>query len=390
MFSKNEKGQTLVVVVLMVAVIFLVGAAAIELGLSVKKNAISEVAQQKAYYIAEAGVELALADLRQRALTSDQVLDDFSISNKPYADGQIDSVTVSATATEGEIGDLVTITSVGRYMKAKKTLKVTVLVTRMADVFHGLSVLPETAVDVSALGKFIITTSEGQTKRPWVIVNGSIDFGSSAGEVNADVFASGAIIDTHNVVKGVKRSYYTPIPSFPDLPSDSWFFANAKLCFAGDTTIGMPDTKGRQQQGNFLDITTLVANGIYFVDGNVTIAGTYSVPATIVATGNIEVGDLRRADRNNGLLLTLMARGDVVIKGSNDIDAVIVAGSSYGADGSKTVVGSIVTRNIDNKLAGMTTVITDLVLVEQSLQWFFQKLRDTAYPILTIKSWQGG
>lgn len=397
MFFKNERGQALVVVFLMVAVIFLVGAAVIELGLSVKKNAISEVAQQKAYYIDEAGVNLALADLRQRAFTSDQALDDFSISNRPYADGQIDSVTVSATAKEGEIGTLFTITAAGSYMKAKKTLNVTVLVTGMADVFHGLSVLPESAcnVDADVVGNFTLLPA-GQSKRPRMIINGDITFGSNAGDINAVVFASGEINDKHNRVNSKdKYPNYSSIPPFPGLPSPDWFQSYAQ-CFSGDTTVAEQRDHGGQMQ-NFLDIKSLQPSGIYLIDGNVTISGTYSVPATIVATGGIKIGDLRRTDRNNGLLLTLIAGEDVEINGSNEIDAIIVAGGSYCAKGKSELYGSLVTRNLDNgKISGKTEIIVDPELVERSLQGFLQKLRDTSalpeepYPILTIRSWQGG
>ncbi len=397
---RNKKGQALLLVLILSTVIFLIGSAAVTLSTAVRRNAIRDIWQKKAYYIADAGVEMALADLRQRFIHPDPGFEELSIHNAPYADGVIDEVTINDIDTQNEIGSLMKITSKGRYREAYKTLEVGVLVTTMADVFNGLSILPETPADIDTdvVGNFTLLPA-GQSKKPQMIVNGDLTFGSNA-DINAVVFASGEITDKHNRINSKdKYPNYSHIPPFPKLPSMNWFRDNATQCFSGGITID-EDSNGRrasQEQDDFLDITSLEANGIYIVEGDVSISGTYFVPATIVATGDISVEDLQRNDRDNGLLLTLIALGDVSVKGNSDIDAVIVACGSLCGSGNKELFGSIVTQKLDkNKISGKTEIRTDPDLVERSLKEFFQRVKDTSaipdnpYPKVTIKSWQGG
>lgn len=120
---KNQKGQAaLFLVLLMVLIIFLIGQAALSLGATARKNATLETNQKKAYYIAEAGVEKALA--HYPALGSFP-----GINSLDYAGGVIESVSVAKV--EGS-PDQYKITSVGHYpkngpagIKAIKRLEVT-------------------------------------------------------------------------------------------------------------------------------------------------------------------------------------------------------------------------------------------------------------------------
>ena len=60
----NQKGMALIIVFIMTTVIVLIGGAALSLGSTVRKNAVMEVHQSRAYYAAEAGVEKALAEAK--------------------------------------------------------------------------------------------------------------------------------------------------------------------------------------------------------------------------------------------------------------------------------------------------------------------------------------
>lgn len=60
---RNQRGQALLLVLILTTVIFMIGSAAVAMGTAARKNATLEVWQKKAYYIAEAGIEKALAKL---------------------------------------------------------------------------------------------------------------------------------------------------------------------------------------------------------------------------------------------------------------------------------------------------------------------------------------
>lgn len=99
---RDQKGQALFLVLILTAVIFLIGSAAVVMGTAARKNAVQETWQKKAYYIAEAGVEMALADLQQRFIYLDSYarllapgFENFSIDGRPYAGGMLEEVSVT-------------------------------------------------------------------------------------------------------------------------------------------------------------------------------------------------------------------------------------------------------------------------------------------------------
>lgn len=398
---RNQRGQALLLVLVMTTAIFMIGSAAVTLGTAARKNAIRDIWQKKAYYIAEAGIEKALAQLRNDPLwhskSGKELADD-------YAGGAIEEVTVKDTDAQNEIGTLVKITSKGRYGKTHKTLEVGVLVTTKADVFKGLSILPENPADVEVTGNFSL---ERCGEQPRVIINGDINFQSNGGnkkDIDAIVFASGKIDDKHGRVDNKNECFeYDAIPSFPALPSAEWCRNNATQSFMGDIIIGDVSKKCGNNRSIDLNIATLNENGVYFIDGNVSISGTYYVPATIIATGDIFIEDLQRNDRDNGLLLTLIAlgsrsgkNGDISAQGGKQyIHAIIVANGFFNANGNKNLFGSIIARgiNIDDKVSVKTVVTTDPYLIERSLPEFFKDnsaLPEETYPKLKIRSWLEG
>lgn len=127
---RNQKGQALLLVLILTTVIFMIGSAAVVMGTAARKNAIQETWQKKAYYIAEAGIEMALADLRQRLIYPAPGFEEFSIHNEPYAGGVIDEVSVTKE-TAGS--DIYTIASSSHYPAdssrlARKSIRVKVKV----------------------------------------------------------------------------------------------------------------------------------------------------------------------------------------------------------------------------------------------------------------------
>ncbi|NSW84207.1 MAG: pilus assembly PilX N-terminal domain-containing protein [Syntrophothermus sp.] len=130
---RDQRGQALVLVLILTTVIFMIGSAAVAMGTAARKNATLETWQKKAYYIAEAGIEMALADLRRRLIYPAPNFEEFRIDdkNKDYAGGRIDEVTVTKETSGNDI--FYTITSSAYYpasggTRARKTIRVKVKV----------------------------------------------------------------------------------------------------------------------------------------------------------------------------------------------------------------------------------------------------------------------
>ncbi|MGB9792528.1 MAG: hypothetical protein ACPLTR_08140, partial [Thermacetogeniaceae bacterium] len=119
------------VILLLATVILLIGSAAAAMGTAARRNAVQDVWQKKAYYIAEAGVEMALADLRERLLYPAPGFEEFALHNWPYAGGLIDEVSVTKEVSGRDI--YYTISSASHYPAdvsrcARKSIRVKVKV----------------------------------------------------------------------------------------------------------------------------------------------------------------------------------------------------------------------------------------------------------------------
>lgn len=133
---RNQKGQALLLVLILTTVIFMIGSAAVAMGTAARKNAIQETWQKKAYYIAEAGIEMALADLRQRLIITPELnFEGFHIENKDYPDakGVIDEVKVEPVEVKPDGSNTYLITSSAHYpaesgTPARKSIRVKVKV----------------------------------------------------------------------------------------------------------------------------------------------------------------------------------------------------------------------------------------------------------------------
>jgi hypothetical protein len=128
---RDQRGQALAFVLILTMVIFMIGGAAVAMGTAAWKNATLEVWQKKAYYIAEAGVEKALAKLRQKLIYPAPNFEEFRIDDEPYAGGVIEEVTVTKETAGSDI--FYTISSSAYYpasgdTRARKSIRVKVKV----------------------------------------------------------------------------------------------------------------------------------------------------------------------------------------------------------------------------------------------------------------------
>lgn len=393
----KKSGQALLAVVMVLAVLLILGAAATTLAASGKKAIVRQKEKTQAYYIAEAGVERAFLKIKQEYdwFTSLPIEENVILSELcgvNYAQGQIEEVIVKKSMAG--IGTKAEVTATGSYGLARKILKVSIRIFSLANLLNGISILPPEPVLLQIGGNINIDC-------PDLLVNGSLALKGNS-SVTGDIYASG-VVSGQDQVEGLIYEDYLPFPSFPDLDQD-WFRDHATAFFNEDITIGEPSgatggqggKQGGKQDGGQggeqvdLDISQLTQEGIYFIDGNVTISGTYNVPAIIVATGNIEIcDDLKRTDNNGDFLLTLIAfgskshtNGDVSVKkGNTDVEALIISYGCFDTHGNSSLYGGIVAQGLN--LTGGVQVACDPNIIRQNLPEEIVCYN----PLIKIKSW---
>ncbi|WXJ90036.1 hypothetical protein MTKAM_16190 [Moorella thermoacetica] len=323
--SGKEGGQIIVLVVMVTATILLLGMASVTVVTNGLHNTMEERDQMQGYYVAEAGAELALARIQEdptcldglQAGTEMEVL-----ASQPYAGGSIERVTMK----KDPVGTVI-ITSKGKFGAANKTVKVSLTAT--SELLRGFSVLPGSPVDKKITGNFDVYGNGAP-----VILNGSYDFKSGSIDIEAPVYASGTVAYKNAGIQEVHEKY--PVPSFPAINLD-WYKNEAQKAghyYTGSKTFG----SGRY-------------DGIYFVEGDITISGTYTGRAVIVASGNISLPNgnkqLKAVSPPDDLLVLMAPASNSIIDINNgDVDALIIA-NYFAAKGNGRVNGNLLVKDFD-------------------------------------------
>ncbi len=345
---KNESGQALALVMMVLAVMLLMGSSLLTQVGGSREASFEEGEIVRACYIAEAGVERAIAEIKNdsswfKDLTLDEDVE--FISNLNYGGGKIAAVTVRKTS-ETENPTTFYIESVGEFGDAKRTIEVEGEMYDPVDFPRGVWVRSPSsfsnssiiASDVTAEGAltFInnstasgvitaagdvtlsnnmtatrIITGGNLTVENNVAVSMDVDAAGNvyldnnaliAGEVNAegDIEMSnnseitGEVYYNGSITKGSGAATGTEHPgeaedvdvSIPSFPilDEDWYAENADQILAGDLS------------GSFS------LDGIWYIPGSISISGTYSGNGTIVAGGKVIInGDLNRADTDSSL-----------------------------------------------------------------------------------------
>ncbi|MGB4503749.1 MAG: hypothetical protein WBI44_02495, partial [Syntrophaceticus sp.] len=142
---RDNRGQGIALVIILTAFIFVMGSAAVALSTSLRRNAGLEICQQKAYYIAEAGIEKAISLLQSGQLPLEYLDFGGEVNLVPehissdYASGLIDHVKVSKESRE-ESEFIIYIESLGIYKGAYCTLRARVKVDMSLDFKMGLCI----------------------------------------------------------------------------------------------------------------------------------------------------------------------------------------------------------------------------------------------------------
>ena len=383
-------GQVLLVVMFVLAVLLLLGAAAATLASSTGIGAAAQRHRTQAYYLAEAGVERALAKLQDSPLWEDPGGNTLAEPSKGIKSVSVINVYDPATGTR-----LATIESVGRSGEARKTLEVKVQIVSAATLFKGLAVLPAKGRKGKAKSeswkatdiKEDVTVKQENGNNGILMVRGNLKVKNNA-YVTADVYASGRIRVQNGTINGAVYEFYYGVPSFPTLPADQTGWGAQLL----SESIIRP---------NLLS----VMHGVYFASESIEITGgTYTGPLIIIATEEITVtGNVYATDREQGLL-TLIAlgkaeqkkgggpkRGEVTFSNNvNNVDALILAREFEPSDREKTSIpvrlyGGIVAQELGGKRPVELTFCNP-ELVAQSLPEALKNIEKSRS--ITLISWK--
>ncbi|RJQ30622.1 MAG: prepilin-type N-terminal cleavage/methylation domain-containing protein [Peptococcaceae bacterium] len=169
----------------------------------------------------------------------------------------------------------------------------------------------------------------------WVKTEGNVLVKNNA-EIKGEVWANGTITVKNNGKTGTRHEHQSQdldivLPEFPVLQQE-WYQQHADHTYSGDQIFSTAELTG--------------ISGIHYVNGNVTISGTYSGLATIVASGNITIsqnGYLKPADGDTGSALALLSFANINIdNNANPVKALLYAANTFNLNNNARVYGSVI------------------------------------------------
>lgn len=379
---RGDSGQAFLFVVLILAVLLVAGTVGVALASGLKRVAMMQEWRTGAYFAAEAGAERALLRLAREPEWRDPAGLELAaphLSSAGEQAGTIVRVRVVDAPTQPGFGRRVQITATGAWREAEQQVALTAVLASNADLFNGLSILPDAEIRrVAVSGELHLESPAGKGH---LLTDGDLAVEVGA-FVSADAYVSGRVEPGGRArIQGRVEERFSGIPRFPTV-DEEWLGRHATRVFAGDISIG---DSGEDD----LDISTLAGHGIYLVEGTITIAGVYYHRATLVAGGDIRItGDLVRAGGGAGLL-TLIALGgragtggDTAVLAENAVvDALILARGSFSPAGDVALRGGVVARS----LAPAVRISCDTALVPANVP-----PREAVRTRPRLESWVGG
>lgn len=437
-FLKDGSGQALILVVMLTLLLLLMATSLFTLvGESRKAIAVEEKMVQ-AYYIAEAGVERALAQAKSDGdwlwqavhLAPGRKME--FLRQQAYADGVIAEVTIAedsiypaeAAVPEEVVYTNILITSVGIYEGSKKTLKVKAKVEAPLPFERGLWARSSDTDFGGAMVNANITVSGDLLFQHNGVFSGDISVDGTvtvAEEVTLTVrelkAAQSLILKNNACINGVVRQIGSA-PAQIELADGASIvgdiYYNGELVNNSGTFFEPlnlhPGGAGQSMMPNFplLDLSDLERNcdqtyvgdqwiggdfqinGIAYVAGDVSIAGNYKGAGVIVAEGDVRiVGDLRRAQEDPHSSLAILSFGDegVTIDAGVQVWALLYAPAGNASTGGiirleegAALHGSLICEKISLPHATNTLLQYESALMEAQPDWTTTRI--------SITSWQ--
>jgi hypothetical protein len=374
MYLRSVKGQSILMVMVITLAMFLIGSAALAMGTKAKKIAVFEVEQDKAYYIAEAGVEKVLADAKNGP---DWLVDlsiggsyDYLAGNlngeKNYGEGTFESINVKKLA-ENYGQTALEIESRGRCKGSIKKIRANAsLETLYADnLFRGFWVGNSAAPGGHV---YNLTTDVYISGGEAVVNKGSNIIGDlysrekvylqceegSSTAVQGDIYTLGGVGFTGACLPSISGQIYVDdINKVPDEVKDitivmtageleSTILGNAEFpALLSDSRL-----KWYRENANFKQLPLLAdtgmffQNGIYYLVGDQALSGTYSGNALVVIEGSAALGTLTR--NSAGDSLAVLASGQISFDaGCAEVEALLYAKDQVNFNNGESVKGSV-------------------------------------------------
>lgn len=333
-FWRARRGSALLLVILVLAVLLSMAGALMSLAGTESVTGIQQINQIQAHYIAEAGVEKALASLKLDTQWRQ------GYTNINYAGGSIDKVTILNEGKSAGDVSVLTITSTGSYRGARRTVEVKAMVSPGGYTLLGRGDPPGTAPlsELRVTGPLVIEADvflASSCYLQWeAALIGTLRSGGdvviqSPATVSGDVWARGSIAAGEDTVAGqLYPGAGLDIPLFHHLTDQDLDFMRdaARSCGEGHYFAGAHTFTAGELQN---------MSGVYFVEGRATVSGQYSGRASIVSPVDIYLpGPLTAAAGAN--ILGLMARGNICAGEGADLVEAVAYASSYTARGSFT------------------------------------------------------
>lgn len=398
-----------------VLIIFLLVAAlaiaSVTLAASHRQNTARQKDTVQAYYAAEAGVERTLLRIKTDPGWFMDWLNQININTEkdfityitpdymPPLSAPLEKIKIKKIA--GFPTAQIEINSTGKSRPgegaARKTLLINARLYHPAGLLNGCSILSESRLDVTLGASFSLTGSNGQ--KPVFYVNGNLTRKGQghSDEINADIYAAGSI--TGNFGSSTLHPNYQNIPSFPVL-DENWYRTNAQKIFNGDTVFGNPSRQNGQgnnsQHGHGNSFgnnphqepdATPPYNGIYYVNGDAHISGTYTGKAVIFVTGDVTITDDLEAQDNNSILVIIALNNPVEIKNYN-VDAFIIAKKGIDYNGNATINGGLLAGSFEEKVNGNLTINCLPALINNNFDFFLRTAFNPDLLEIKIDSWR--
>lgn len=315
----DESGQALVLVSLVVAIALVVATALATLGTGALKITRSHTDDVKAYYLAEAGVEHALARLRLQPSW------DAGLSGDQF------EVEVEAGDWDNQMRRTVTLTSNGIGGVAQKTLVVEAMVAAH-EAFWDRSGLFVDGLNLLELsGNNDLEVKLGDDEKGNIFVRGNLKVWGSA-ELEGDSLAvlGNLTVQKPNMVKmrevragSIDGKQHIAadliidnwVPAAGEIPPDVFTPEMQQYYQALSADPDIPQWNG----------TSLNFDGLYRYSGTTLPGGFYSGNGTIIVSGNITLsgGSLKRANEDSSL--TLIVPNGRLTLGGGTLEATVVA-----------------------------------------------------------------
>ncbi|MDD4767563.1 MAG: hypothetical protein PHF87_08330 [Desulfotomaculaceae bacterium] len=378
MILRDIKGQSMLVVMVLILATFLLCSAVLVMGTNAGKIAAFEVHQDQAYYIAEAGIEKVLAEAKNgpawlRNLNTGSEYNFLANSldgGKNYGAGTFEYIRVKKLAEDDQRATLA-IECRGQCGSSIKNVKV------QADLEH---VYPENLFrgfwlsDAGSAGGNVFNLAADSFVSSDVVINsGSHITGDmycrglvclqcadgGAIKINGDIYALGGVdftgtgqltingfifVDDINKAPDDLREITIVLPAgelagkIPDTAAFPALLSAGKLAW-------YQKNAGYSQLPPVDSAVMAFQSGIYFISGDCALSGTYSGNALLVVDGSVTLGSLRRSSAADSL--AILAAGAVsCAAGSGEIDALLYSAGLVNGSAGLAVRGSVLAAGL--------------------------------------------